>query len=221
LLFDAIERLLLDWFKNSAISGYGDMQSLETKVDSEVRNAREIQASEFEVKPEFLKKIQDLWGEQFLPRTVRAETYKIHLYGPEGHFKSHRDTPETGLVGTFLVGLGDTSSESAGHFCIADKKLRAEPCSWVAFHPDLPHEGTKLKDGYRAVLAFKIFRVADSEPDVLPAQLEARVKRILDQIPARTSTPWALQASMDLMYCYRRMGDHGMPIKYVARRYRV
>jgi hypothetical protein len=97
-----------------------------------------------------------------------------------------------GLVGTFLVGLSDTSggsesyssSDSEGHFCIADKKLRAEPCSWVAFHPDIPHEVTKLEDGYRAVLAFKIFRVADSEPDVLPAQLEARVKRILDQIPA-------------------------------------
>ena len=62
--------------------------------------------------------------------------------------------------------------------------MRAEPCTWVAFHPDIAHEVTKLEDGYRAVLAFKIFRVADSEPDVLPAQLEARIKRILDQIPA-------------------------------------
>ena len=33
------------------------------------------------------------------------------------------------------------------------------------------------------MMAFKIFRVGDDEPDVLPAQREARVKRILDQIP--------------------------------------
>src|ERR1700735_236557 len=145
-------RLLNGWFEHSAISGYGDMQSLETKVDSEVRNAREIPASEFEVKPEFLEEIQELWRGHFLPRNVRAEPYKIHVYGPGGHFKSHRDTPETGLVGTFLVGLGDTSSTSEGNFRIGDETLRAEPCSWVAFHPDIPHEITKLEDGYRAVM---------------------------------------------------------------------
>jgi len=177
-----IEPLLHTWFEHSAISGYGDMQSLETKVDSEVRHAREIPASEFEVEPKFLKEIQELWGEHFLPQNVRAEPYKIHLYGPGGHFKSHRDTPETGLVGTFLVGLGDTSSTAKGNFRVADKTLRAEPCSWVAFHPDTPHEVTKLEDGYRAVIAFKIFRVADNEPDVSVPELEARIKGILDQI---------------------------------------
>jgi len=180
---EKLDRLLPGWFERAAISGYGDMQSLETKVDSDVRNAREIPASEFQVKPELLDRTQKLWSEHFLPRKVRAEPYKIHLYGPGGHFKSHRDTPETGLVGTFLVGLGDSSSSSAGHFRIGDKTLRAEQCSWVAFHPDIPHEVTKLEDGYRAVMAFKIFRVADSELDILPAQLEARVKKILDQIP--------------------------------------
>ena len=124
--------------------------------------------------------IHESWKEIFIPRNVRAEPDKNHLYGPGGHFKSYRDTPETGLVG---VGLGDTPSNSAGHFRIADKTLRAEPCSWVAFHPDIPHEVTKLEDGYHTVMAFKIFRVGDDEPDVLPAQREARVKRILNQIP--------------------------------------
>jgi len=67
-----IDLLLPGWFEHSAISGYGDLQSLETKVDSEVRNAREIPASEFQVKPEFLERIQKLWREHFLPRNVRA-----------------------------------------------------------------------------------------------------------------------------------------------------
>ena len=180
-----IADLLPLWFEHSAISGYGDMQSLETKVDCEVRNAREIPASEFEVEPIFLQKIQSLWSDHFLPRSVRAVPYKIHLYGPGGHFKSHRDTPETGLVGTFLVGVGDTSTSSEGHFRIGGLALEAYPCSWVAFHPDIPHEITKLEDGYRAVMAFKIFRTAeDDSEDTLPAKLEGRVKQILDQIPA-------------------------------------
>ena len=179
------ESLLHNWFEHSAISGYGDMQSLETKVDYEVRNAREIPASEFQVEPKFLEKIQVMWGEHFFPRSVRAEPYKIHLYGPGGHFKSHRDTPERGLVGTFLIGLGDTSKASAGHFRIGDETLKARVGSWVAFHPDIPHEITKLEDGYRAVMAFKIFRVDENDSeDALPAKLEAHVKRILDQIPA-------------------------------------
>src|SRR6266511_3131514 len=152
---EEVDRLLPGWFDHSAISVYGDMQSMETKVDSEVRNTREIPASEFKVKPKFLEQIQESWGKHFLPRNVLAKPYKIHLYGPGGHFKSHRDTPETGLVGTFLVGLGDTSgtsdtssnsdtpsdsdtsSTAVGHFRIGDKTLRAERGSWIAFHPDI------------------------------------------------------------------------------------
>jgi len=72
-----VNGLLSVWFEHSAISGYGDMQSLETKVDHEVRNAREIPASEFQVKPKFLRQIQKLWKEHFLPRNVRAEPYRI------------------------------------------------------------------------------------------------------------------------------------------------
>ena len=88
-------------------------------------------------------------------------------------------------MGTFLVGLSDTSSTSAGHLHIADKTLKAHVCSWVAFHPDIPHEITKLEDGYHAVMAFKIFRVDENDSkDTLPAKLEAHMKRILDQIPA-------------------------------------
>ena len=67
------DALLPVWFEHSAISGYGDMQSLETKVDSEVRHAREIPASEFEVQPKLLEKIQDVWGE-FLIRCEHSHT---------------------------------------------------------------------------------------------------------------------------------------------------
>jgi hypothetical protein len=85
--------LLPVWFEHAAISGYGDMQALETKVDDEVRSAGEIPA-EFSVETTLLEQILAKWATHFLPRKVRAEPYKIHIYGHEGHFKSHRDTPE-------------------------------------------------------------------------------------------------------------------------------
>ena len=65
--------LLPVWFEHSAISGSGDMQSFETKVDSEVRHAREIPASESEVQPKLLEKTQNLRGEHFLLRKARAQ----------------------------------------------------------------------------------------------------------------------------------------------------
>jgi hypothetical protein len=49
----------------------------------------------------------------------------------------------------------------------------------------MSHEITNLEDGYRPVIAFKSFRMAeDDSEDMLPAGLKARVKRIIDQIPA-------------------------------------
>jgi hypothetical protein len=39
---------------------------------------------EFSVDKELLDRIEAAWAESFLPRKVRAEPYKIHLYGPGG-----------------------------------------------------------------------------------------------------------------------------------------
>ena len=153
------------------------MKNQETKIDLEVRNACEIVPEEFSVDKELLDRIEAAWAKNFLPRKVRAEPYKIHLYGPEGHFKSHRDTPEMNLVGTFLLGLGDTAQKvpgAMGNLVVGgiEDGVVAKPCSWVAFYPDVPHSILSLpKDHYRAVIAFKIFSVPDNtEPTENPHQ---------------------------------------------------
>jgi hypothetical protein len=189
----SIENLLPDWFKNAAISGYGDMGTLQTKVDPTVRDAKEIPASEFTVSPSLLETIRETWATSFVPRDVRVETYKIHLYGPGGRFKAHRDTPEVGLVGTFLVGLGDTSASwdyderrYSGNFLIGEHALAAKPCSWVAFHPDVPHTVSEISRGHRAVIAFKIFHSGasiDEQKDDAEIRVEARLKAVLQNIP--------------------------------------
>ncbi|KAI0820832.1 hypothetical protein BC628DRAFT_1523820 [Trametes gibbosa] len=177
---------LQQWYDCASVSGYGDVQTQVTKIDKDVRAAREIPASEFTVDDALLRRVERLWAERFLPSpVVRAEPYKIHLYGPGDHFRSHRDTPQKDLVGTFLVGLGD--SVSSGSLVVHGEKMPAHAGSWCAFYPDEPHQVTKVKGGHRAVIAFKLFRVpstsgeaarADCETDKT-AEIRARVGRIV------------------------------------------
>ncbi|KAJ7479999.1 hypothetical protein B0H11DRAFT_1263540 [Mycena galericulata] len=184
----SIGERLQGWYKAGAVSGYGDVKAQETKVDLAVRDAREIPASEFRVSPDLIARVQDIWGASFFPTQVRAEPYKIHLYGPGGKFKAHRDTPETDLVGTFLVGLGDTSRTtgwSGGAFEIKSSEGKwtqhnARLGSWVAFYPDVDHSVREIASGYRAVIGFKIFRQHLDTPEV-PADvaLRGKIKNVL------------------------------------------
>lgn len=103
-----LELQLREWYERGTTSGYGDIRAQETKIDPEIRDAREFGVEEFSVSAGLAKEIEAKWAAHFYPATVRAEPYKIHLYGPHGGFDVHRDTPEKDLVGTFLVGLGDT-----------------------------------------------------------------------------------------------------------------
>ncbi|OSD05532.1 hypothetical protein PYCCODRAFT_1362350 [Trametes coccinea BRFM310] len=164
--YKKLEELLKRWYDNAAVSGYGDVREQVTKIDPDIRDAREIPASEFIVEPELLRQVERTWQRHFVPGdAVRAVPYKIHLYGWGGKFEEHRDTPELGLVGTFLVGLGDTSTRG-GLFLMKKpsewsqdgERMTAHPGEWCAFYPDVPHRVECIWGGYRAVIAFKIFR---------------------------------------------------------------
>ncbi|KAG7093054.1 hypothetical protein E1B28_009347 [Marasmius oreades] len=187
------EDTIQTWLKNAPVSGFGDNRVLETKVDPEVRRACEIPAEGFEVKKELLETIAKIWSSNFLPSKVRVEPYKIHIYGKGGHFKSHRDTPEKLLVGTFLLGLADTAvsvsycdsdvldSGQVGNFCIGNIKRTAKSGQWVAFHPDVPHSVEPLACGCRAAIAFKIFSLEDV--DVLE-EASRRYPSVIEQTRA-------------------------------------
>ncbi|TFY63416.1 hypothetical protein EVG20_g6322 [Dentipellis fragilis] len=62
---DSNKELLKQLFEHSAVAGYGDVQTQETKVDEAVRSAREIPASGFSVEPELLEEIQMHWSRYF------------------------------------------------------------------------------------------------------------------------------------------------------------
>ncbi|KAI0315178.1 hypothetical protein OF83DRAFT_1062567, partial [Amylostereum chailletii] len=190
------EEFLTNIFEHAAVSGYGDVRNQMTLLDTNIRNAREIAADEFSVEPEMLKTIRDCWASRFRPRAVRVEPYKIHVYGPEGHFKTHRDTPELGLVGTFLLGLGDSTEEE--NLRVDTKEHPAFAGHWVAFYPDVPHRVLEvLGYGYRAVIAFKIFREDDADSDEL-SQDEELVREVR-QVVKKIKAPFGLL--MERKYC--------------------
>ncbi|KAI0049233.1 hypothetical protein FA95DRAFT_925237 [Auriscalpium vulgare] len=150
-------------FDGAAVSGFGDVRSQETKVDMGVRNAREISASEFTVSQTLTNSISKIWSNHFRSREVIGKPYKIYLYGKKGGFKAHLDTPETDIVGTFLVGIGDSTFERNLELGIReeldeadwyDAKSRtahlsfsANPGQWVAFYPDVPHRVVEITSG--------------------------------------------------------------------------
>ncbi|KAK7025230.1 hypothetical protein R3P38DRAFT_2530769 [Favolaschia claudopus] len=185
-------RRLRRWYDAGDVSGYGDVKSQQTKIDSAVRHAREIPAKDFGVSNEFINEVETIWAQSsFFPTHVRAEPYKIHLYGPGGKFIAHRDTPETDLVGTFLVGLGDTAktreNNENGAFVVNDHSNftyhTANLGSWIAFYPDVEHAVQEIANGYRAVIAFKIFRI-HREPPELPVDsaMHHKMKNLLAQV---------------------------------------
>ncbi|KAK0451856.1 hypothetical protein EV421DRAFT_1686290, partial [Armillaria borealis] len=156
------------------------------KVDTNIRNAREIGADEFTVEPKLLDEIARIWREKFIPGDVRVEPHKILIYGEGGHFSAHCDAPEQGLVGIFLVGLYDsTKASSLGNFHIEGKYRHATGGHWVAFYPNVPHEVTPLAPGCaRAVIAFKLFSTEDpDEAATCVAAAADEAKSVLQDIP--------------------------------------
>jgi len=165
-------------------SGYGDMKEMETKFDTSVRNAKEL-LWEKGVTAEkiMIQKISELWSDHMSPKDVRVEPYKMNIYGPGGHFQEHRDTPEKDLVGTFLVGLGDTSDS-----CLTVDKVhhwRSKAGSWCAFYPDVGHKIDMINSGYRATLAFKVF---SDKPEAIPNNYN--VRRIVDEMLSQWERPY-------------------------------
>ncbi|TFK94194.1 hypothetical protein K466DRAFT_536707 [Polyporus arcularius HHB13444] len=190
-----LEDRLKRWYDNADVSGYGDVREQVTKVDETVRKAREIPATQFSVEPALLERIAGLWDQHFYPnRGIRVEPYKIHLYGPEGHFGAHRDTPQKDLIGTFLLGLGDTSR--GGGLVVDGEHMPAHEGHWCAFYPDVPHRVEEVYSGHRAVIAFKIFRTSGTGSET---ETTARVRQETTELMDQMQAPFGIM--LERKYC--------------------
>ncbi len=140
---------------------YGDLNTLETVVNEEVRMARDIK--DFRVGSNIIDQIKSNWKESGLyPPNVKVVPYKINLYGEDGHFDLHQDTPGKDMVGTALVALSDNGYNGGTLKVWKTDKTEKEdwyclPGSCIMFYTDCPHEVSKLQKGIRGTVAFKIY----------------------------------------------------------------
>jgi len=117
------------------------------------------------------------------PARVRAVPYKLNVYGPGGGFQVHKDTPQAGLVGTGLIGLGDTSDAQAGlDINHGDMLWRAKAGAFLLMYTDVDHAVKTLKSGYRATLAFKLMADTNVRTHAEMSRFESDVcSRLRDQ----------------------------------------
>lgn len=167
-------------------AAFGDMRTMETRVDPLVRSGREISSERFSVSPVLCEWVAQTWATHFQPESVCVKPYKINLYGPGDRFTMHRDTPENNLVGTFLLAFSGWGEPcSGGGLVVHDEvgSFRWDGASgWAAFVPYLPHEVEPVMSGARVTLAFKVFAAEETkaagQSQFDEALLEEAVNRI-------------------------------------------
>lgn len=178
--------LLRQLYEAAAPAAFGDMKAMQTRIDPLVRSGREIASHGFSVSPELCRWVERTWAEHFVPGNVRAEPYKINLYGPGDRFATHRDTPERNLVGTFLVALGGWGPPCQGGGLVVHDTAGTYRWDgargWAAFIPYLPHEVEPVTLGARATIAFKVFATSNDGGDEPVAFDEALLEEAANRI---------------------------------------
>ncbi|KAF8196338.1 hypothetical protein K438DRAFT_1968053 [Mycena galopus ATCC 62051] len=102
-------------------------------------------------------------------QVLRAELYKLNVYGPGSFFKAHRDTPRgEDMIGSLVVVFptdhtgGELTLEHDGTtwtFDAAAKLTEASTPSlaYIAFYSDVTHAVEPVLTGYRITLTYNLF----------------------------------------------------------------
>ncbi|KAF4618646.1 hypothetical protein D9613_009835 [Agrocybe pediades] len=108
--------------------------------------------------------------------SIKAQLYKLNVYGPGSFFKSHVDTPRGDYMFGSLVIVLPTKHEGGslvfrhdGQECVFDTAAAAssEPtphAAFVAFFSDIEHEVLEVKSGYRVTLTYNLYFAVPPKP---------------------------------------------------------
>ena len=148
--------------------GVGEKQ---VYTDMSYRNALKLEPEEFFTSISFqfygdssvLGEIKRLLVPQ-VEDPVRAQLYKLNVYGPGGHFKAHVDTPRgQEMFGSLVVCLPSRFTGGALSVRHQSKEVvfdwssnPAQKIQWAAFFSDVEHEVLPVADGYRVTLTYNL-----------------------------------------------------------------
>jgi hypothetical protein len=112
-----------------------------------------------------------------------AELHALNVYGPGGHFLTHKDTPrDTDVFGTLVVCLpvsfrggslvlrhGSTHRFvwEAADFIGFGRTEETYPIQWAAFYSDVDHQVEPVTDGTRVTLTWFLRRTAAGQPRLI------------------------------------------------------
>ncbi|EED79503.1 predicted protein, partial [Postia placenta Mad-698-R] len=135
-------------------------------------------------------------------KSIRAELYKLNVYGKDSFFKSHKDTPRGGSMFGSLVLVYPTAHQGGALVLRHNNKewtfdsarmisAEQDPCvAYVAFYSDVDHEVTLVTSGYRVTVTYNLYFVEDLAPlpsaiishDAGEESLQASLRRLLNDV---------------------------------------
>ncbi|KAF9555441.1 hypothetical protein CPC08DRAFT_133245 [Agrocybe pediades] len=150
---------------------------------------------------------QVLLGNRDAGKSIKAELYKLNVYGPGSFFKSHVDTPHgDNMFGSLVIVLptkhegGSLVFRHEGQESVFDTAATVSSectpvAAFVAFFSDVEHEVLEVKSGYRVTLTYNLYFVDPPKP---PANLGV-VPAEGDPMLNLKSTLWKLLATPSML----------------------
>ncbi|KAK0439401.1 hypothetical protein EV421DRAFT_1906058 [Armillaria borealis] len=179
----------------------------ETVLDETYRKAEKLDLSHFATSFELcntaiLGKIHHdlIEGKQAEKRVIRAEPYKLNVYGKGAFFKAHKDTPRApNMFGSLVIVFptqhtggaltlrhkndSDSFTFDAGTV-LADSSPASPSIAYVAFYSDVEHEVSPVTSGERITLTYNLyFEKAPTFfalPDAKHTTLKDAFKRLME-----------------------------------------
>jgi 2OG-Fe(II) oxygenase superfamily len=175
----------------------------ETLVNDSVRKSWELDADQFCLhNPAWKEQIESLvinvvsgLGLLANPQEVKAELYKLLLYGEEAFFLPHQDTEKAdGMFGTLVVCLpskhegGDVIASHKGeHLKFSTAKTSEFGFSYAAWYSDVRHEVKPVTSGYRLALTYNLIHRPSAALSEGRNDISTRLLSLLE--------PWAALSS--------------------------
>ncbi|KAL5482406.1 hypothetical protein ACEPAI_9000 [Sanghuangporus weigelae] len=130
-------------------------------------------------------------------RPIKAELYKLNVYGKDSFFKAHKDTPRGTTMFASLVIVFPTPHEGGAlilrhnhkewTFDSANEIGHTKNIGYIAFFSDVEHEVATVRSGYRVTITYNLyydfeglFKILDP-PKALPMN-ECAVKNSLQAL---------------------------------------
>ncbi|OSD03828.1 hypothetical protein PYCCODRAFT_1458386, partial [Trametes coccinea BRFM310] len=156
--------------------------------------------------------------------TIRAELYKLNVYGPQSFFKRHVDTPRDGTMFGSIVIVFPTMHEGGelvlrSYYKLDDEtrhdqwkvdsssllsQTNASSIAYIAFFSDIEHEVLPVQSGYRVTITYNLHFVPEPDdaqvlpqPQSIPShedKFRLRFQRLLDD-------PSFLRDGGNLLFC--------------------